>query len=140
MCRVQDVVTDADQSNSDWGRGCHFGRMSAAKPLSESIIVTWRRSAVSWGLAPVSGDCGGAWAKPASSPMAANIFRRCPSRTAYLLQIPIGQISRIMLPVPLPFMSRPCLSVREIGKFIFLSCAETAQRRVQSDASREPCQ
>ena len=48
---------------------------------SENITVTWRRSAVSWGLAPVSGDCGGAWAKPASSPIAANIFRRCPSRT-----------------------------------------------------------
>ena len=53
---------------------------SAVEPTrSENITVTWRRSAVSWGFGSVNAGCGDTGAAPASSAIAANILRRCPS-------------------------------------------------------------
>ena len=54
---------------------------SAVEPTkSENMTVTWRRSPVSCGFG--SGCVGwGDGTAPASSAIAANIFRRCPSET-----------------------------------------------------------
>ena len=55
---------------------------SAVEPTrSKNITVTWRRSAVSWVFGSVNAGCGDVGAAPASSTIAANIFRRCPSET-----------------------------------------------------------
>ena len=68
---------------------------SAVEPTrSENITVTWRRSAVSWGFGSVNAGCGDVGAAPASSAIARNIFRRCPSENTKLFEVLIGQVAK----------------------------------------------